>query len=442
MTVLSRATRAIQQLFGPAVDWAATECGVIQRRRILTASSLAETFVLGFMQNPRASDDELAQIAAGCGTAVTAQAIDQRHTPRLVAFLKSLFTQATQMVVGADRVLAPILARFAAVTILDSSSLQLPDGQRDQYPGCGGCHGGGQAALKLQTELDLRSGALTQIAIESARQSDRSSHRQRMPGAAGSLQITDLGYFCLAVFANLIRHGVHFLSRLQFGTTVHTAQGRRVDLLRWLSAQPGPFIDQPVRLGKKQLLACRLIAWRVPAAQARRRRQRLRANFKRKTGGVPTTTRLAWCDWTILVTSVAASQLTPKESVVLYRARRQVELLFKRWKSRGLIAELSGSTEVRQMVRIWARLLAALVLHWVVTVSHNGDPNLSLDKAFAAIRRFATRIVAALGHRQQLHIVLTDIAHTLSKTCRRNRRSSAGTNELLNDVTRLDFSLS
>ena len=126
---------------------------------------------------------------------------------------------------------------------------------------------------------------------------------------------------------------------------------------------------------------------------------------------------------------------------MLYRARWQVELLFKRWKSLGLIAELSGSTEMRQMVRLWARLLAAVILHWLVTAGHNGDPHTSLDKAFVAVRRFAIRIILALHHRTQLSTVLRDISHVLKKTCRRNPRTSSGTNELLNDVTRLDFRL-
>ena len=59
MSVLSRTARAIQQVFGSAVELAAAQSGVIQRQRVLTASSLAQTFVLGFMQNPRASDDDL-----------------------------------------------------------------------------------------------------------------------------------------------------------------------------------------------------------------------------------------------------------------------------------------------------------------------------------------------------------------------------------------------
>ncbi len=87
---------------------------------------------------------------------------------------------------------------------------------------------------------------------------------------------------------------------------------------------------------------------------------------REQDGKEPSVERLAWCDWTILVTNVPVELLTPREAVVLYRARWQVELLFKRWKSQGLVAELSGSTVVRQMVRVWSRLLAAVVQHWLV----------------------------------------------------------------------------
>jgi len=107
----------------------------------------------------------------------------------------------------------------------------------------------------------------------------------------------------------------------------------------------------------------------LPPEQANRRRQKLRKETLSKSGKEPSAARLAWCDWTILVTSVPVSMLSPEEAVVLYRARWQVELLFKRWKSQDLVAELSGSTDVRQMVRVWSRLLAALVQHWLVIAS-------------------------------------------------------------------------
>jgi hypothetical protein len=439
MGILAKVGSALQRVFGDIAQTAAADSGVIQRQRRFTGLSLARTFVLGFLQKPEASDDELAQIATQCGAAVTPQAVEQRHTPKLVMFLEKLFRGATALVVGSGRALAPLLERFTQVTILDSSTITLPDDMQEQYRGCGGSYGSGAAALKLQTELDLRSGALSSLTIEPGRSPDGASARQQAPQPAGSLRITDLGYFCVAVFAAIAAAQAYFLSRLQFRTGVRLcAGGAAVNVLEWLSGQPGLYVDTPIWLGGEQL-SCRLIAWRLPEEQANRRRQKLRKATLRKCGSEPSAARLAWCDWTILVTNVPGELLRPPEAVVLYRARWQVELLFKRWKSQDLVAVLSGSTAVRQMVRVWSRLLAALVQHWLVVASAWGDATRSWVKVSEAIRAFVGRLLTALDHLLTLEQVLADLGKVVEKTCQRNKRSKPGTVELLNDVSRLEF---
>jgi hypothetical protein len=187
MGLVARVRAAVQPLFGPRAADAGRESGVVVRHRKFTPLSLARTFVLGFRQKPEASDEPLAQVAAQCGAAVTPQAIDQRQTPKLVAFLEALFRRAVRVVVGSDRVRAPILERFAAVTRVDSTVIGLPDGPRDRFPGGGGRGGFGQAALQLQTELDLRTGALTHGAVESGRSADSATVRQHVRrGRSGS----------------------------------------------------------------------------------------------------------------------------------------------------------------------------------------------------------------------------------------------------------------
>ena len=441
MGMVARAGAAVQQLLGPFAAEVGRDTGVVLRQRKFTAVSLARTFVLGFLQKPCASAEDLARVAAQCGAAVTPQAIDQRQTPRLVAFLEGLFRRAVRVVVGSDRVLASILDRFTAVTVLDSTVIGLPDGQRQRFPGCGGRCGFGQAALKLQTELDLKTGALAHVAVESGRSADVATPRQHARPAAGALRITDLGYFCTEVFAALMAAGGHFLSRLQFGTGVRTPDGEVVDLLGWLAGHAGPVVDRSIRLGLGQSLACRLIAWRLPPERANRRRQKLREEHRRKWGREPSVDRLAWCDWTILVTSVPPECLTPSEAAVLYRARWQIELLFKRWKSQNRVADLTGVTEVRQMVRVWARLLAAVVQHWLVVATAWGDPVRSWHKVADAVRGYVGRLLAVLDRSPDVERVIADLARVVATTCRRNRRAKPGTVELLNNVGLLDFGL-
>ncbi len=439
MKIITKVGAALQLLFGTVAEQVGQTSAVIVRKRKFSEETLARTFVLGFLRNPKASDEELARMAVECGVNVTPQAISQRHTPKLVKFLKELFVRATRMVVGSDRALAPILERFRRVVLLDSSTAILPDSLQEEFPGCGGSHGAGAAALKLQTEWDLRSGAIMHVEIEPGRSPDAASERQAARYGAGSLRITDLGYFSLAVFAGLTQAKEYFLSRLKFGTSVRLAGSAPIELLRWLAEQPGPFIDQAVVLGNEQRLPCRLIAWRLPKEQANRRRQKLRQDRKARKGHEPSAERLTWCDWTILVTNVPVEMMSPAEAVVLYRARWQVELLFKRWKSQDLVAALRGSTVVRQMVGVWSRLLAALVQHWLLLASAWGDPTKSLVKVCEAVRDFAGRLATDLDRREDLARVLADLAEVVAKTCRRNRRSKPGAFELLNDVTLLDF---
>jgi hypothetical protein len=441
MQIIAKVGAALQHLFGAAVKQAAEASGVIIRQRKFSAMSLAKTFVLGFLAKPDASDEDLARMAVQVGADVTPQAVEQRYTPRLERFLQDLLDQALQQVVGSNKALAPILERFTSVVLQDSSTIVLPDDMKERYPGCGGSYGGGQAALKLQVEWDLRSGALAHVQIEAGRSPDGATTRQQTRRGQGVLRIADLGYFDLDVFAEMTQAGEYFLSRLQYTTGLLEPDGTPVELAAWLPQQTGKFIDQPMLMGKAKRLPCRVIAWRLPEEQAARRRHKLRQEYKNTYGKEPSAQRLALCDWTILVTNVPNELMSPEEAVILYRARWQIELLFKRWKSLGLVAILQGSTTVRQMVKLWARLLAVLVQHWLTVDTVWGDPTKSLLKVCRVIRAFVARLAAALNRPADLNQVLEDLRTAVAKTCQRNKRAKPGTFELLNDVRLLAYSL-
>jgi hypothetical protein len=439
MQSIAKVGSALQRLFGTIVEAVAETSGVIKRQRKFSAVSLAKTFVLGFMAKPDASDEDLARMAVQVGADVTPQAVAQRYNPKLERFLKDTFEKATREVVGSNKALAPILERFTSVPLLDSSTIVLPDDQKEQYRGCGGSYGGGQAALKLQVEWDLRGGALTCVQTEEGRSPDGATTRQQARRGKGSLRIADLGYFNLDVFEEMTQEGEYFLSRLQYTTGLMEPDGTPVELAEWLPQQTGNFVNQPMLVGKAKRFPCRVIAWRLPQEQAARRRQKLRQEHKNTYGKEPSAQRLALCDWTILITNVPIELMSPKEAVILYRARWQIELLFKRWKSLGLVALLQGSTTVRQMVKVWARLLAVLVQHWLIVSTVWGDPTKSLHKVCQVIQNFAGRLAAALNGSADLTQVLEELQKVMEKTCRQNKRKKPSTFELLNDCDRLEY---
>jgi hypothetical protein len=432
---------AFQELFG---SWAAEslgECQVIIRRRMFDAKSLTATFVLGLLANPCANYGELARTAARLGLPVSPQAIRNRLSERFAKSLELLFRRAVGCVVGTPQSLAPVLERFTAVTLLDSTTISLPPSQCERFPGCGGRESHhGAASLKLQTEFDLRSGAIRHLQIEPGKFADVTTSRQLAPVQPGSLRITDLGYFRLDVFAAIACDSAYFLSRVQVDTKLWTQEGELIDL-SWLLRQPAGLIDVCARMGVNQRIPCRLIAFRVPEEQANRRKQLRRHNNRRKHRPEPDALTLQLLEWTLLVTNASEDLLTSREAIILYRSRWQVELLFKRWKSIGRIDLLDGHNDQEILVRLWGRLIASLLQHWL-TVGNvwSRGATQSLYQTAIRVREIAVDLLQAVLTPSRLPQILQTFHH-LTEHCRRNPRKKPGTFELLNDSSRLDFCL-
>lgn len=439
MPIVTKVAQVLQGLLGPLAEEIARNVPVIKRRRKFSASLLAQTFVLGFLAKRRPSDEDLARMALRCGVDVTSQAVEQRVTSDMAAFLEALFRRAVGCRVQADETVAPLLQRFPAVLLHDSTSIALPDELGDRFPGCGGSYDRGRAAMKLQVRLDLRGGGLDAIAIEAGRDCDQRTPTQLDALPPGSLRIADLGYFDTKVFRQMGNQGVFWISRLAFGTEIMTLSGEPVGPLVGLFEGTTRVIDREVLIGKQAKLPCRLVIWRVPAEVANRRRQKLIATARDKGNAPPSRERLDWCDWAIFVTNVPAEELSVEEIGVLYRARWQIKLMFKRWKSLGGIAEMAGSTAVRQMVGLWSSLLAVLVQQWMLQASGWGDRRCSHHKAWEVIRDQATHLAKALGCLENLVGAIDEVRRVLGKAAQRDKRKQPGTFELLADPSLLGY---
>ena len=123
----------------------------------------------------------------------------------------------------------PILQQFSAINLVDSTVLSLPDNLVTEFPGCGG--DGPQASLKVQLKFEFLHGNLAQIVLEPGKEPDQKFDLYLADIQAGSLNISDLGYFVLANFKTIDEEKeAYYISRYSFGTTLLTPDEQSINL--------------------------------------------------------------------------------------------------------------------------------------------------------------------------------------------------------------------
>ena len=407
MSMVAKVVSTMEKILGRKANVLAQKHGVIKRKRKFRGKSLLRMIVLTLLKKPDANFQDMALTAAQLGVPVSATAVEKRFTQPLVNLLKEVVSVALHQLLAAEPVPVELLNRFTAVVVGDSSCLSLPDELQHEFPGCGGTQGSGLAALKIQVRWDLKTGELPQVLIEVGKASDAKSPIAQQTARPGSLEIFDLGYFSVERFERLSNEQAFFISRLQHGTTVLNEQSEELDLREFLPANAiQNVVDVSVRLGAKDRLPCRLIAVRVPEEVANRRRQKAREKAT-KHGREPSAEYLELLGWSLFVTNLPPEQLTWKEAVVLYRARWQIELLFKLWKSHNQLARhRPGATAVEAMAVLWAKLIGVMLQHWLLLSAAWPDDRRSLLKAARALRDWITTLIGVLDdHGQLLHTV-------------------------------------
>ena len=440
MQIVSRVASALQTVLGTVANRAAQDSGTVQRKRKFCGATLVQTFVLGFLHKPQARPEDLAMTARQLGVEVTPRAIEKRYTPALTACLRQVLEQALEQVVAAGSRTIPLLRKFTAVRIGDSTTIGLPDELAEQFPGCGGSSGSGKAAMKLQVEMDQRDGSLSKIQIQAGRDSDAHSELMRDPPPAGSLSMYDLGYFSVPRFCLIAAAAAYWISRLHTQTKVLDADGAPLDLLELLQGYTGaePF-ERTVLLSQVERLPCRLIALRAPQdVVAQRRRKAYRK--AQKSGHTPSDRHLAWLSFTIFVTNCDAEMLTWKEVVVLYRTRWQIELLFKLWKSHNLLATHSDVPPEHQMIQLYARMIGVILQHWILLTGVWTDAKHSLWKAARSLRDHLVLLLPNLTDFHRLCQTLEWLAHLMRSQASMNKRKKRpGTFQLLNNPELLEY---
>ena len=277
MNLMNQVASAMKNVLTTVSDNIAKTTGFMRRRRKLTGAKFVQTLVFGWLSNPEATYEELAQTAATVGVTVTPQAVEKRFTKEACDCLLGVLLEGVGQVIAAESQAIPILQRFSAISIQDSTTITLPKVLATIWPGSGRCTDDKKpAGLKVQIRWDWLSGAFTDFHLKAGRVHDRRAEFDNDELPKGSLRLADLGYFSLEELKSLsggeqakpLSPQIYWLTRIQAMCAIFDAHGDRKELAKWLEKQDTTQVEFPVRLGVKAQLPCRLLALRISEEQA------------------------------------------------------------------------------------------------------------------------------------------------------------------------------
>jgi Transposase DDE domain len=186
---------------------------------------------------------------------------------------------------------------------------------------------------------------------------------KRFPWLAGQLAVGDRGYCNAPGIGAVVERGADVLVRVNRGSLPLAApNGDAIELMRWLRDLEGHDAhERPVIIHDREqdrVIPGRLVAMRLPAAQA----EKARARLKRELGNKATALDREAAAYVVLFTTAAKSRLNATRCLDLYRVRWQVELLFKRWKSLCGFDRLPNYLDETILAWLYAKVLLALLM--------------------------------------------------------------------------------
>jgi Transposase DDE domain len=416
----------LHDLFNDTADHLAKDTGFCQRQRQLTGSVFAKTLVFSLLQNPTSSLQDFADFASEhLHVHVSHNAFEQRFTEPAHAFLAALFAAALNHCFAASAALLPLLRRFTGVFLRDASVVSLPAALADLFPGRTGRDGKPAAALKLVVEMELCTGQFTEIEILPGLSNDKTAAIAAKPLPQGALLLEDMGFLDSERLQEYMQQQVYFLTRVPAWTAFFEKKARgqgyhRLDVVKWLRQAQGWQLERQVIVFHKQKLALRLLAVRVPPAVAEQRKQRVRQEAKQR-GRAVSQKKLDMCEWNVLVTNAPRELISVSEGWELRRVRWQIELVFRVFKSEGGIDKTQARSRERVLSELYAKLLAMVVLRWVLLAAgyqqlrHSGQP------AARRVQQRAGALLRALGNALELVAQIQGLAQQL-KSCRIQKR--------------------
>jgi len=173
MTSVSQVAEILQHVLEEEAVQLAKETGFIERERCFDGADFVQTLIFGWLQSPDLTLCGLTQVAQRREVSISASGLCQRFTQEAAIFMQRVLNRLVQARFSAssleERPPLPLLSRFSAVIVEDSSNILLPQELQAQWRG----YGGHQALLKLFVRFNLLTGQIQGPLLEQGRQIGR-----------------------------------------------------------------------------------------------------------------------------------------------------------------------------------------------------------------------------------------------------------------------------
>ena len=206
------------------------------------------------------------------------------------------------------------------VLLIDGTRLAVPAGSGDD--------------ARLHSAYDMSAGRLVQVQVTDRHSAEGLHHFELR---AGDITVTDAGYqigACVQQGLSLGAFGVHRASDHQ--VRFEREDGKKIDLKRLIKHQGYATVtERKVWVWDpkhKERFPVRLVIETLPRKQALQARERKRKRIRLKQGSKHSMAPAWWAGVLLLATTLPQEQWSAPEVVKLYRARWQIELVFKRLK--------------------------------------------------------------------------------------------------------------
>ena len=397
----------LSRLISPKRAWAfARKAGFVLRKGKLNPMIFLWTLALGFASGKvRCVSSLRCEYELASGTVLKPSSFYERFTPALVKYLRLSVTHLIKAVVGSTVSLSGTLAHFQDLMIADATVLRLYEFLASSFPGVRTNHS--KAAAKLHVVMSATGVNPHTIALTSGRKHEVKKLKIG-PWVRLKLLLLDLGYFSFHLFDRISRNGGYFISRMK--------------------TNADPLITKEFRRcrGRSIKMVGRRLRDVLPGLKRKTFDVEIAVEFRKRSysGKQSVKTRkyrlvAVWNELTqkhhLYITNVPPEKLSAQDIALAYKARWEVELLFKAWKSQFRLDNLPSANKHVVEALIYASVITMLVSRkLLILMKQTAAPNIA--------RRFTDGRIAVIVRRlaQLLLILVTTAPTKLAQVFRKN----------------------